>query len=118
MKFNNFSVPSIILFVCKPKAENLKQQLTMGTSHMMLYTDKYICMYIGFKTFFYIARHLDSYLPTGLHLGSFRAWPSLFLPSSFSAVFPVLSFVLAPTSTIFWQSSFCHSLNMAKPCAL
>ena len=46
------------------------------------------CMYvyIGFKTFFYVVRHLDSiasYLPTGLHLGFFRSWPSLFLPSSF-----------------------------------
>jgi hypothetical protein len=43
-------------------------------------------MYIGFKTFFYVVRHLDSiasYLPTGLHLGFFRSWPSLFLPSSF-----------------------------------
>ena len=48
-----------------------------------------VCMYIGFKTFFYAVRHLDStasYLPTGLHC-SFRAWPSLSLPSSFSSVF-------------------------------
>jgi len=31
-------------------------------------------VYIGFKTFFYVVRHLDSiasYLPTGLHLGFF-----------------------------------------------
>jgi len=38
-------------------------------------------MYIGFKTFFYVVRHLDSiasYLPTGLHLHFFRSWPSLF----------------------------------------
>ena len=31
-------------------------------------------MYIGFKTSFYVVRHLDSiasYLPTGLHLGFF-----------------------------------------------
>jgi hypothetical protein len=43
-------------------------------------------MYIGFKTFFYVVRHVDSiasYLPTGLHVGFFRAWPSLLLPSSF-----------------------------------
>jgi len=62
-------------------------------------------MYIGFKTFFYAVRHLDSiasYLPTGLHLGFFRSWPSLFLPSSFSSVFFVLSFVLASTSMLFW----------------
>ena len=43
-------------------------------------------VYIRFKTFFYVVRHLDStasYLPTVLHLGFFRSWPSLFLPSSF-----------------------------------
>ena len=62
-------------------------------------------MYISFKTFSYIVRHLDStasYLPTGLHLGFFRSWPSLFLPSSFSSVFLVLSFVSASTSMLFW----------------
>ena len=62
-------------------------------------------MYIGFKKFFYVVRHLDSivsYLPSGLHLGFFRAWPSLFLPSSFSSVFLMLSFVLASTSMLFW----------------
>ena len=51
-------------------------------------------MYIRFRTFFYAVRHLDStasYLPTGLHLSFFRSWPSLFLPSSFSSVFLVLS---------------------------
>jgi len=56
----------------------------------------FVCMYIhiGFKTFFLVVRHLDSfasYLPIGLHLGLFRSWPSLFLPSSFSSVFLVLS---------------------------
>ena len=63
------------------------------------------CMYIGFKTFFYVVRHLDSIascLPTGLHSGSLRSWPSLFLPSSFSLVFLVFSFVLAFTSMLFW----------------
>jgi len=75
----------------------------------------YVCVYIyiyiyihthtGFKTFFYVVRHLDSiasYLPTGLHLGFFRSWPSLYLPSSFSSVFLVLSFVSASTSMLFW----------------
>jgi len=72
------------------------------------YTGKTVrCMYvhIGFKRFFYVVRHLDSiasYLPTGLHLGFFRSWPSLFLPSSFSSVVLVLSFVSASTSMIFW----------------
>jgi len=36
-------------------------------------------VYIGFKTFSYVLLHLDSiasYLPTGLHLGFFRPWPS------------------------------------------
>ena len=40
-------------------------------------------VYIGFKTYFYAVRHLDSiasYLPTGLHLGFFRSWP-FFIPS-------------------------------------
>ena len=58
----------------------------------------YIYIYVGFKTFFYVVRHLDSvasYLPTGLHLGFFHSWPSLYFPSSFSLVFLVLSFVLA-----------------------
>ena len=61
-------------------------------------------VYVAFKTFFYVVRHLDSiasYLPTGLHLGFFRSWPSLFLPSSFSSVFLVLSFVSASTSMLF-----------------
>ena len=62
-------------------------------------------MYIGFKTSFYVVRHLDSTascLPTDLHLGFFRSWPSLYLPSSFSSVFLVLSFVSASTSMLFW----------------
>jgi len=49
-----------------------------------------IYVYIGFKTSFYIVRHLAStasYLPTGLHLGLFRSWPYLYLPSSLSSVF-------------------------------
>jgi len=43
----------------------------------------YICIYVGFKTLFYVVRHLDStasYLPTGLHLGFFCSWPSI-IPS-------------------------------------
>ena len=46
----------------------------------------YIYIYIGLKTFFYVVRHLDSiasYLPTGLHLGFFRLWPSLYPEQSF-----------------------------------
>ena len=57
------------------------------------------------QTLFYFARHLDSiasYLPTGLYLGFFRSWPSLYLPSSFSSVFLVLSFVSSSTSMLFW----------------
>ena len=63
-----------------------------------------IYIYIGFKTLFYVVRHLDSiasYLPTGLHLAFFRSWPSLYLPSSFSSGFLVLSFVSASTSMLF-----------------
>jgi hypothetical protein len=62
-------------------------------------------IYIGFKTFFYVVRHLDStasYLPTGLHLGFFRSWPSIYLPSILSSVFLVLSFVSAFTSMLYW----------------
>ena len=50
----------------------------------------YVCIYVGFKTLFYVVRHLDStasYLPTGLHLGFFSSWPSLYFPSRFSSVF-------------------------------
>ena len=62
-------------------------------------------MYVGFKTLFYVVRHLEStasYLPTGLHLGFFRSWASLYLPYSFPSVFLVLSFVSPPTSIPFW----------------
>ena len=48
-----------------------------------------VCMYVGFNTLFYVVRHLDStasYLPTGLHLGFFHSWPSLYLPSSLSCL--------------------------------
>ena len=65
----------------------------------------YIYIYISFKTFFFVVRHLDSiasYLPTGRHLGFFRSWPSLYLPSSFTSVFLVLPFVSASTSMLFW----------------
>ena len=40
-------------------------------------------VYIGFKTFLYVVRHLDSiasYLPTGLHLGFF-SFMVFFIPS-------------------------------------
>ena len=65
----------------------------------------YIYIYIGFKTLFYVVRHLDStasYLPIGLHLGFFRSWPSLYLLSSFFSVFLVLSFVSVFTSMLLW----------------
>jgi hypothetical protein len=60
---------------------------------------------IGFRPFFYVVRRLDtiaSYLPTGLYLGFFRSWPSLYPQSSFSSVFLVLSFVSTSTSVLFW----------------
>jgi len=70
-----------------------------------IYIYIYIYIYIGFKTLFYVVRHLDSiasYLPIGLHLGFFRSWPSVYLSSSFSSAFLVLSFVSASTSIPFW----------------
>jgi len=76
----------------------------------------YVCMYVSFKTF-YVVRHLDSiasYLPTGLHLGFFRSWPSLYLPSSFSSVFLVLSLVSASTSMLLWVIFFYHSFKPIK----
>ena len=69
--------------------------------HIYIYI--YIYIYIGFKTFFYVVRHLDStasYLPTGLHLGFFCSWSSLYLSSSFFSVFLVFSFVSASTSML------------------
>jgi hypothetical protein len=63
------------------------------------------CIYIHFKMFFYVARHLDSnasYLPTGIHLGFFCLWPSFYPPSRFSSVFLMLSFISAATSMLFW----------------
>ena len=71
-----------------------------------MYVCMYVCMYvyIGFKTLFYVVRHLDSIasFPTGLHVGFFLSWHSLFFPSSFSSVFLVLAFVSASTSMLFW----------------
>ena len=42
-----------------------------------------------FQNIFYVRRldSIASYLPTCLHLGFFRSWPSLYLPSSFFSVF-------------------------------
>ena len=77
--------------------------------------------YIGFKTFFCVVRHLDSiasYLPTGLRLGFFRSWPFLFLPSSFSSVFLMLSFVSASTSMLFWAIFFLPFFEHCLPCEL
>ena len=42
------------------------------------------------------------YLPIGLHLGFFRSWPTLYLPSSFSLVYLMLSFVSASPLMLFW----------------
>ena len=75
------------------------------TARIWIFLCMCVCMYVGFKTSFYVVRHLDStvsYLPTGLHLGFFHSWPSLYFPSSFSSVFLVLSFVSASTSLLFW----------------
>ena len=63
----------------------LKMQPQMHLN--ILYELYYI--YVGFRTFFHVVRYLKStasYLPTGLHVGFFRSWPSLFLPSRFSSV--------------------------------
>jgi hypothetical protein len=73
--------------------------------NVCLAEQRYVCVCFGFKTFFYVVRHLDSiasYLPTGLYLGFFRSWSSLYLPTSYSSVFLVLSFVSASTSMLFW----------------
>ena len=89
--------------------------------YIYIYIYMYIYIYIGFKTFFYVVRHLHSigsYLPTGLHLGFFRSWPSLFLPSSFSSVFLVLSFVSASTSMLFWTVFLLPFFEHAVPCEL
>ena len=89
--------------------QNMLQTLNIIKCKQPKFFDSYIeflvCVCIGFKTFSSVVRHLDSvasYLPTGLHLGFFCSWPSLFLPSSFSSVIPVLSFVSASTSMLFW----------------
>ena len=65
----------------------------------------FMAIFIPSIQFFYAVLHLDStasYLSTGLHLGFFHSWPSLFLPSSFSSVFLVLSFVSASSSVLYW----------------
>jgi hypothetical protein len=75
--------------------------------------DYSMSVYVGFKTLFYAVRHLDStasYLPTGLHVGFFRSWPSLYLTSSFSLVFLVLSLNSTSTSMLFWLIFLLHLL--------
>jgi len=72
-----------------------------------------VYIYIGFKTFFYVVRHLDSiafYLPTGPFLGFFRSWPPLYLPSSFSSVFVVLIFFFRHPLQCYFGSSFLVSI--------
>ena len=102
-------------------ANTEKSLLTVAMQFSTHSFDIHVCMYvyIGFKTFFYIVQHLDSiasYLPTDFHLGFFRLWPSLFLPSNFSSVFLVLSFVLVSTLMLFWAifllSFFQHGPTM------
>ena len=69
------------------------------------HVNMYVYTNIGFKTFFYVVRHLDStasYLPTGLQLGYFihgclYSFHPVFLRSS-----SCFSFVLAFTSMLFW----------------
>jgi hypothetical protein len=63
---------------------------------------------IIFKTLFCIVRHLDSitsYLFTGFHLGFFRSWPSLYLPSRFSSVFLGLGYLCT------LKVNQCHSVQ-------
>ena len=77
----------------------------IGQKNRLKHVERLIRIYIGFKTSFYVVRHLDSiasYLNPGLHLGLFRSWPSFYLPSSFSSLILVLSFVSASTSMLFW----------------
>jgi len=67
----------------RPQTYDLDRTAT-GSLQYTVYI--YIYIYIGFKTFFYVVRHLysiASYFSTGLHLCFFRSWPSLYLPSSF-----------------------------------
>jgi hypothetical protein len=71
------------------------------------FVDILCCIHVFYpqKAFFYVVHHLDSitsYLPTGRHLGLFRLWRSLYLPSSFPSVFLVLTFVSASNSMLFW----------------
>ena len=82
---------TIRVYACKCKFICYSLKIIYNTEpSIYIYTSIYMCIYIGFKTFFYVARHLDSivsYLPTGLHLGFFRSWSSLFPPSSFSSTY-------------------------------
>ena len=88
----------------------LLKMSTWGSKHVeensILWINNNQCIKLVFNIyFFYVVQHLDStasYLPTGLHLGFFRSWPSLVLPPSFSSFFLVLCFVLASTSMLFW----------------
>ena len=107
MVYDSLSVYSMSLTGFSPSWTIIKEYQLWEILKKTLYNIVILCMcmYIGFKTSFYVVRHLDSiasYLPTGLNLGFFRSWPSLYLPSSFSSVFLVLSFVSASTSMLFW----------------
>jgi len=63
----------------------------------------YEYVYIGFKTFFYVVRHLDSiasYLPTGLHLGSSH-WPSFRFLSFMAFFIPSIQFFFGLPRALF-----------------
>ena len=108
---HNFGVSETTVQICIEFCRKLiliVMSIMVHTFMMMLWNVSVnisVSIYIGFKTFFYVVRHLYSVascLPTGLHLGFFHSWPSLYLPSSFSSVFLVVSFVSASTSMLFW----------------
>ena len=86
---SNFYYP--IFLYAQPRIYVQLRSWRSGHKSKWCKTKKKKCMHVGFKTLFYVVRYLDStasYLPTGLHIGFVRSWPYLYLPSSFSSVFP------------------------------
>ena len=102
LSFMAFFIPSIQFFLRCPTPRLHRFLSSHWPSFRFL---SFMAFFIPSIQFSYAVRHLDStasYLPTGQDLGFFRSWPSLFIPSSFSSVFLVLSFVSASTSMLFW----------------
>ena len=77
-----------IVYVCMYRFQNVVLRCPTPRLHCFLFSHWHSFRFLsfvafGFKTSFYVVRHLDStasYFPTGIHLDFFRSWPSVSKP--------------------------------------